>query len=223
MREQWSLEELRAHIRGGGDHALLDVVNSIGRAAEIFTYHLFTARDALNGIIDESHPAGFKNLQFVLGASERQDEYAYAKIVNEANVIGCIHAARSIFDIFSHLVNGLLLGSSIPTHVCDIAKAKEALPQSELKDHISSLLASDWYNYVVGFINTTKHRRFVPHQFSVSFESDAAGIKLESFEYNGRQFPAYWGTEVLQGVLAVKNSVVACGRALNRVCISRNA
>lgn len=223
MREPWNLEDLRAHIREGGDPSLLDVVNSIGRANDIFAYHLYTARDALKGIVDESDPSGIENLQLVLGASERQDDYAYAKLVNEANVIGCIHAARSIFDMFSHLVNGLLLRSSIPAHVCDIAKANQALPQSELKDHITSLLASDWYNYVVGFINTTKHRNLVSHQFSVSFESDVAGIKIGSFEYNGRSFPAYWGTEVLQGVLDVKNSVIACGRALNRMCIAANA
>ena len=146
-----------------------------------------------------------------------------SKIVNEANVIGCIHAARSIFDIFSHPINGLLLGSRIPAHVCDISKAHEALLQSELKDQIGKLLATDWYNYVVGFINTTKHRKLVPHKFSVSFESDAAGIQLGSFEYKGTTFPSYWGTEVLQGVLEVKNSVVVCGRALNRLCIAANA
>ncbi len=223
MKESWNIEDLRTHIRKGGGLALLDVVDSVDRATQIFAYHLVTARDALAGIVDESDPSGFKNVEFVFGVSEHQEDYAYAKLVHEANVIGCIHAARSIYDIFSHLVNGLLLTSSIPAHLCDISRVYEALPPSDLKNQLSKLLASDWYNYVVGFINTTKHRNLVPHKFSVSFESDVAGIQLGSFEYKGKTFPAYWGTEVLKGALEVKNSIIACGRALNRLCATANA
>ncbi len=222
MRESWELDELRSHIRGSGAPALLEVLNSIDHAIQIFRYHLFTARDSLKGIVDESDPSGTNNIALVLGTSERQDEYAYAKLVNEANVIGCIHAARSIFDIFSHLVNDLLLGSSIPAHLCDITKAHEALPQSELKDNLGKLLSSDWYNYVVGFINTTKHRKLVKHMYSVSFDTDAAGIQFGSFEYKGKVYPAYWCTEILQGVLEVKNTVIDCGQALNRACTEAN-
>lgn len=223
MKESWNLGELRAHIREIGDLSLIDTVDSIDRATQIFDYHLFTARDALKGIIDENDPSGMKNMEFIFGISERQDDYALAKLVNEANVIGCIHAVRSIFDIYSHLVNGLLLNKGIPDHTCDIVKAHDALPPSALKDCISQLLASDWYNYVVGFINTTKHRRLIRHKFSVSFVTAAAGIQFDTFEYRGRVFPTYWANEVLQGSLDVKNSVIACGRALNRLCIAADA
>jgi hypothetical protein len=225
MKNSWNLDELRAHIRArnGDPTALLEVVSSIDRSTQIFSYHLITARDALKGIIEEREDVSIKNLEFVFGISNRQDDYAYAKIVNEANVIGCIHAARSILDIFSHLINDLLLCSSLQPHICDIVKDHDALPDCDLKDHLGRLLTSYWFNYVSGFINTTKHRRLVPHKFSVSFLSGAAGIQLGAFEYKGTEFPVYTSTEVLQGVLDVKNAIVGCGRALNRMCITADA
>jgi hypothetical protein len=224
MSSAWNLEALRAHIRGLGcdEMPLLEVVDSIDRATLIFRYHLFTARDALKGIVDESDPAGLKNMALVFGTSEQQKEYSYAKLVSEANIIGCIHAVRSIFDIFSHLVNRLILSKPIPLYLCDIGKVHEAMPQSELKDQLGQLLRSDWFNYVSGFINTTKHRKLVLHGFSVSFEENIAGVRVGAFEYKGKTYPAYWGTEVLQGVVEVKNTVIACGRTLNRLCTTTN-
>ena len=221
MKDSWNLDELRAHIRKReGDPAhLLDVVSSIDRSTLIFSYHLATARDALKGIIEETEEMSVKNLQFVFGAAENQAEYAHAKIINEANVIGCIYTARSIFDIFSHLVNDLLLGSSLRPHLCDIVTAHDALPQSGLKDQLGQLLASHWFKYVVGFVNTTKHRKLVKHQFSVSFLSGASAVQLAAFEFKGTEFPTYTTTEVLQGVLEVKNSLIGCGQTLNRMCI----
>ena len=219
MGAPWNLEELRAHVRKTrGEHELLEVIHSLDRAIAIFRYHLVTARDALKGIVDEENPTGMENTSFVFGASDRQGEYARAKVVNEANVIACIHTSRNIFDIFAHLANGLLLEPPIPLHLCDVVKVQSALPESELKSQLGDLLGSDWFNYVVGFVNTTKHRRLVQHQFSVSFEHGMSGIRLGSFEYKGRAFPSYWGTEVLQGALEVKNRIVDCGRALNQVC-----
>ena len=224
MSPSWNLEELREHVRRiGGEDDLLEIIHSIDRAILIFRYHLFTARDALKGIIDETDPTGIINTSFVFGASDRQEEYVYAKIVNEANVIGCIHAVRSIYDIFAQLANGLLLNCSIPLHLCDVGRVQESIPKSELKTQLGKLLDSDWFNYIVGFINTTKHRRLVQHQFSVSFEHGIAGIRLGAFEYKGRSFPSYWGTEVLQGALEVKNTVIDCGRALNQLCGATNA
>jgi len=91
MSETWNLAELRDHICHLGDDKrfLLDVVDSVGRSEWIFRYHLFTARDALKGFVDDRDPAGRKNVEFVLGASEQQNEYNYAQLVSEAHIIGC--------------------------------------------------------------------------------------------------------------------------------------
>jgi hypothetical protein len=130
---------------------------------------------------------------------------------------------RGMFDIFSHLVNGLVLASAVPVPKCDISKVAKLLPQSELKDHLNELLSSEWFSYVVGSINTTKHRWLIQHQFSVSFEESSAGIWFDAFEYAGKHHPSYWSGAVLQGVLNVKNTMIACGRSLNRLVLHGNA
>jgi hypothetical protein len=123
-----------------------------------------------------------------------------------------------MFDIFGQLVNGLLLHPPMPIGKCDIRKVEESMPNSELKTEIAKVLLSHWFNYVSGFINTTKHRRLVQHRFSISFEENVAGIQIGAFDYNGREYPQYWGPEVLHGVLDFENSIIDCGRTLNALC-----
>lgn len=222
MKAPWDLAKLRSLIRDleSERHYLLDTVDSIARATDIFRYHLFKARDALNGFVDKNDPASLDALKLVLGVSEKTDEFAYARLASEANIVGCIHTARSMFDIFGQLVNGLLVCPPIPVERCDIRKVGESMPNSDLKMKISKLLLSHWFNYVSGFINTTKHRRLVQHRYSISFEENIAGIKIGAFSYNGHEYPQYWGSEVLNGVLDFKNSVIDCGRGLNEICMT---
>lgn len=188
------------------------------RSHAIFHYHFYTARDALKGLLDDTDPTGVRNMKAVFGISDRS-ELNVAYTVSEANLIACMHTLRGSIDIFSHLINGLLLRGSIAKRNCDIFKVQQALPPSELKDEIGALLASHWFGYVAAFINTTKHRQLVEHAVSVSFEENRAGVRLGKFEYEGTSYPQYWGHEVLAGVADVKNGLLGCGRVLNRVCV----
>jgi hypothetical protein len=124
--------------------------------------------------------------------------------------------------MFSQLVNGLVLSSSIPIEDCNISKVVKKMPESELKRCLAELLESHWFAFVAGFVNTTKHRQLVQHQFSISFEEGAVGIQIGAFEYKGKQFPPYWSDEVLRGVVSVKNKVVDCGCALNAMCLGES-
>lgn len=224
MNEKWNLAELRDYIRHLGEEKrfLLDVVDSVDRSVLIFRYHLFTARDALKGIVDDHDPIGRKNFEFILGSSEQQKDFNRARLVSEANIIGCIHTARNIFDIFAQLVNGLALNSAIEIRSCNIHAVHDNLPPSPLKDCISELRDSDWFNYISGFINTTKHRRLIQHSFTLSFAEGFAEVRISAFKYNGRDYPAYWANEVLRGVVEVKNRIIVCGCALNRHCVTNN-
>jgi hypothetical protein len=224
MSKTWHLEELRAHIRAQSenDKRLVGVVNSIGRSIWIFNYHLYTARDALKGIIDESDHLSMANFELVSGISDKQKEYDRAKITHEANLIGALQTTRNIYDMFSQLVNGLLLSSSIPVEDCNISRVVKKMADSELKRCLAELLDSHWFAFVAGFVNTTKHRQLVQHQFSISFEEGAVGIQIGAFEYNRKQFPPYWSDEVLRGVLSVKNKIVDCGCALNAMCFGES-
>jgi hypothetical protein len=128
-----------------------------------------------------------------------------------------------MWDHFAQLLNVVILKAAIPISDCDICKVAERLPESELRDHVSSVLSSYWYSYVVAFVNTAKHRRLVEHAFSVSFEENRAGVKVGAFSYRAKSFPAHWGTEVLGGVIEVKNQVIGAGRLLNRAVCGHDA
>lgn len=211
----WNLEELRTRIRvshSDPDQAL-ELINSIECSIYIFRYHMETARDALKGIINESEPQGLENIMLALGSSEKQSEFAHAQIVSEANIIGCLYTARNLWDVFAQLINTLVLIKPLAVSSCDISRVAPLMPPSSLKEKLEELLQSHWYTYVTAFINTTKHRQLVQH--IMTFSENRAGIQIGSFTYNSKSFKAYWGHEVLEGAIEVKNAIIQCGRLLN--------
>jgi hypothetical protein len=213
----WNLDQLRKHVRA--THAepdpVLELIFSIDRSTRIFRYHMATARDAMKGIVNETDSGDTDTLLLVFGTSEKQGDFEYAKVVSEAHFIGCLHTARGLWDLFAQLMNALVLTAPLPVAACDIHRVAAALPQSHLKTKVDALLASHWYRYVQSYINTTKHRRLVQHLISVSWAENRAGIKFGAFTYGNQSFKEYWGTEVLEGAIEVKNSIIACGRLLN--------
>lgn len=218
MDTSWNLNVLREHIRRRWGHEaepLQEIVDSLDTSVRIFRYHLFTARDALKGIVDETHSAD-EALKIVW--VEKRDASRDAMIVSEANILGCVHTTRNLYDIFAQLVNRLVLKSALLVDACNIWKVHERLDASDLKTQIGDLLESNWFGYVSAFVNTSKHRWLVRHSFATRFDESVAGIQLGAFEYHGRQYPAYWANEVLTGVLEVKNRIVSCGRILNVHC-----
>jgi hypothetical protein len=216
----WNLAELRTHVSTqccGGTRAL-ELIRSIDRSDSIFRYHMATARDALKGIINHEEPQGPENWMFVLGGSERQGDFDYAKIVSEAHLIGCVYTARSLLEVFAQLVNCIVLEGSIPAGECTLRKVAARLSAGALKGKLEELLASYWFAYVAAFVNTVKHRQLVQHQISISFVENVVGIMIGSFEYDDVTYQAYWANEFLQGVISVKNQVIGAGRVLNRIC-----
>jgi hypothetical protein len=90
---------------------------------------------------------------------------------------------------------------------------------SDFKNQLKQVLQSHWFLYVSAFINTTKHRKLVRHDLSVSLKDNREGVRIGSFEYKRVTYPQYWGRDVLVGVVEVKNSLIACARTLNRLCV----
>lgn len=215
MNGSWKIDVLRSKLQAAGDSRALDFLSSIDRYVRIFLYHLATARDAMVGLIDKDKPGSMDNVSLILGASPNSGQFRLAAIVSEANLLGAIHSARALYDVFSNLVNALILNRLISEDRCDIRTVALRLPHGTLKLTIDELLLSRWFQYVAAFVNTAKHRCLVPHSFSVSLEEGVAGFRIRGFEYKGELFPEYSITEVLEGVLDVKNRVVACGCALN--------
>lgn len=221
MSPSWNIEALRKHIDAlGTDRELHGAVDAIDRYVWIFRYHLRTARDAMKGIVHDDDPHGIKNMQLVFGSDDRQDAYNQAKLISEAHLLSCLHCARAMFDIFSHLVNGLMMEKVIPVRYCTLKKVAKRLPVCPLKSELQSLLENKWFKYVDGFLNTAKHRGLVQHSFHVSFIDASAGIRLAGFEYEGITHPQYSADELLRGVLEVKNKIVDCGMLLNDAVIA---
>lgn len=221
----WNLKNLRSRVRATRSDAdqVMELISSISRSVQIFRYHIATARDALKGIVNETEPQGQENFMLILGASERQGEFAYAKIVSEAHIIGCLHTVRSLWDLFAQLVNTLVLVEPLAVSACDIKRVIAVMPACPLKDRLDVLLASHWYTYVAAFINTTKHRQFVQHMMTVSIEENRAGIRIGAFTYGSKSFKSYWGHEVLEGAIEVKNAIIECGRLLNAAYVNDDA
>lgn len=217
----WNLGELRKHLGSVGKNVDFtnEVLRSLGRNASIFRYHMATARDALKGIVDEEHPNIPENIRLIFGDSDKSDEFNFARLVSEAHLIGCLHTARAMWDHFAQLLNLVVLDSLIPIYECDISKILKRLPECELQIHISSTLSSHWYKYVAAFVNTSKHRQLIEHSFSTSIEANRAGVKVGAFSYHGIDFPAYWGTEALEGAIEVKNRVIEAGSLLNKAVL----
>ena len=213
----WNLKELREtiHADRSDSEAILGIVHSIDRYIEIFLFHLYGARDALDEVIDPNAADQIEAMAVAFGASDRQEEYHYAKVASEAHILGDAHSARSMFDVFAFLVNSLVLSGAIPESRCSIQRVVDRLPSSPLKHELEGLLDSYWFGYVSAFVNVAKHRMLASHSFQVGFDDRYTGIRVGAFEYNGTKYPPYKVREFLEGVLEVKNKIVNCGALLN--------
>lgn len=217
----WRIKELKEHISRRFPQRsaeIVELVDSIDRYTLLFRYHSMTARDALDDFVDKNEPAGRRNMELVLGSSEDYGEYAYAKIVQEANLIGAISTVRSSLDVFAQLVNELVLSGSIQVQDCTVNRVRERLSPGQLKTALDSLLDSSEYRYISGFTNTVKHRRLVRHAFYILFEENRAEVSVGEFTFQKQSFPRRWGIDALQDAHAVSNHLIGCGKALNLEC-----
>lgn len=214
----WNLSSLRSYIRAhckDKEH-LLELVSSIDRSNRIFVYHMTSARDAMKHFFSPGEAnLESETLLAMLGGSERQDEFEWQKVISEAHLIGCLHTARGLWDIYGQLLNALVATAPLSIKDCDIVRVAKVLPASPLRDRVNSMLSGYWFGYLSAFINVTKHRQLIRHSTSISFEEDRAGVQVGAFEYKGQAFTKQWDVEVLQGAIEVKNEAITCGRELN--------
>ena len=198
---------------------MLSVITSLDWSDRIFRYHFDTARDALRDIPVDDERNFRSSLESLFTSSEEHD---YKMLVIRANVISCVHTARNAYDHLAQLINALILSSAIPVKDCDIKKVHKALPSSNLRQELDHLIASHWFQYVVAYSNTSKHRALVQQALHLSFADGKAGVRTNAFTYD-KDYPAYSVGDLLDGILEVKNNIVACGSALNSELLRANA
>ena len=191
---------------------VLSAISSLDWSDRIFRYHFCEARDALRAIpVDRDDPASFKNHELLFMSSE---EHEKNMLIVRANVIACIHTVRNAYDHLAQLCNALLLSPTIPIDKCDFHKVRERLKPSQLKEEFCTLSASPWFKYIGAYSNTSKHRALVQQSIHLSYADGVAGIRAEAFTHDQTYGP-YMVGDLLEGVLQVKNHILACGKALN--------
>ncbi len=218
MTTQWRLDQLRDGVKikhPSNAKELVSLINSLGRSREIFDYHKCLARDAFEAFNAKNDPDGLSFAKHIFGVVDNEGVLWNAGITSEANLIACINITRSAFDSFGQLVNQLVVPKPCKgnPYVHDVV---QALSPGELKDELIAAISSEWFAYIQAFLNIVKHRQLVTHNPSFSFIDENRGGKVEGFDYKGKPYAACWVREALEGTVELQNSLVACGRALNR-------
>ena len=114
-KETWNLKALRDYVRikVREPNLCLELINSIDRSILILRYHVDSANDAMDGFIDDEEQVTNKHFVRVLGASPDHAKFDEAQLVNQAHTLAAFHAVRSMYDIFSQLINQLLLDGKL--------------------------------------------------------------------------------------------------------------
>lgn len=220
-KETWNLKEIRDYIdcienlSAQNKKHLVEIVNSIDRYVLIFRYH--------GRLIYKELAAHFKNeeisdpekFSLVMGLSPRQAAYEYSWIACEANFISCVHTVRNMYDVFSQIVNSLILNNSISPEKCNILRVKNELQPSTLKNEINKLLESEWFGYVGALSNTIKHHRFIKGTPRITLADNRFELRMNGFEYKGKTYDDYWISDALKGIESVQNQIINCGNILN--------
>ena len=212
----WSLKELRAAVKSkvGNPHQIISVINSIHRLSGVFIYHLEQARESINNPdFFDSEDGG---LRFVVGSDSDQENFQTALLINEANTISLLYTVRSLYDIFSQLLNSLVLNGKYRLHECDIKRVYEDLSESEIKQLLAKLLSSYEFKYIDGFVNCSKHRHLVAQNVYFSFGDGRSGVKFSNFSYKGEPYSEQWSEDILHHAVYVKNHIRMLGCLLNK-------
>lgn len=223
MNQTWNLEQLRNHIETREKkQQLLDFVCSVDRNIEIFQYHLLTANQSLKPFFPANRMATAEHFDLILGISNHNDEFAHAKLVNEANTIAAIYTVKSLYDHFAQLINGLLLNNLISIYDCSISKVVEKLKlkieHADIAHCLSELMANKGFQYIDAFANVSKHRYLVKQVLTISTVENKSGVRFEAFKYRKKDYPSMWSNEVLESIMDTQNIIIDAGVCLNRLC-----
>ncbi len=221
----WNIQELRKSIaikHQKEKKPLIEIANSLSRSHEIFEYHKHLARDAFEAFDTKNDPTGIRFMEHLFGTSEQEELLFEANLASEANLIACVSVTRNAFDSFGQLLNGLVVTAPRKSNPY-IHEIINLLPSSELKNELGKAISSDWYEYINAFMNTVKHRQLIRHNASISFIEHRHGGKVDGFRYKEKPYAERWVMDVLQGTIELQNSLVACGRALNRLYVDHSS
>jgi len=207
---------LREHVQATykKPEEIVETIDSINRAIDIFHYHAYTAKEAYERI----ESGDIQHLAFALfSRSDEGVKIREEKLIVQANTVAAIQSSRAILDLFAYMVRAVLNLKSIPKNKCGIGSVSSALPNSELKKLFEDLKNDEDFKYINALTNVLKHRIHIPFEITVSTVGGKSGVAVRAFEYEGH-YPRKWAEEALTSAFNVKNIVIEGGRRLNREC-----
>ncbi|WP_159813712.1 hypothetical protein [Pseudomonas sp. 18058] len=223
MTTTWRLKQLQEWIKTNrpDDDQTADLPKSLSRSAFIVKYHARLARDAF---AEFKQPDGSHDKMFVAMMSF-EPKFSMAALAHEANIIATIHTVRNYADIFSQLVNSLVMKAPMLEKDCTFGKVAKDIPESALKQGMLDLNSSYWFRYLAAFSNISKHRRLIQSKPSVNFEENMSGLKVEVFSFQlsykepETDFSQCWGHDLLEETYNVYRQILMLGQKLNNQII----
>lgn len=217
----WKLDFIRTHIEAHSKLTendkikLFDCLDSLGKYVEIFLYHAFFVKNELDKHFGEKVSQSAK-FSFMIKTPTNASAYRETQIAILGNFIAAIHSSRNLYDIFSHLINRLVLNErALEEEDCNIERVAKILPPSQLKSVVSDFLKSDSYRYVAAFSNFSKHNSLIPIKYSLNVPTDEFRAVVRAFEHKRNKFGETSLQDALDRVLHVKNQIVLCGLELD--------
>ncbi len=229
--ENWNFTPLREFIKSNNviineknnnieySNHLLNTINSVDKYIMFFRYHNHEIMQIIanwNSIEQDS-----ERFKLIIGIHDNQAQFKIARISAHAHFIASVNCVRNLYDIFAQLANGLILDIPIPIDKCDIHKiAKSNIPHT-LKDEITRLTDSYWFQYTEAFSNTIKHRIIVELNYRIRPNEDRFEPYIFKFLYRDKAYDECYITDALEGIVDTQNKILACGNVLNREILSR--
>lgn len=224
MTQSWDSRPLKAHlleppftrIKEGAYSALV----SIGRASNIFQYHLEEALERIGDVrVQKERQVGMLDVLRSLGAAEDQGVANLKALAAEAHTLGCIRTVRAMYDYLAQLVNLTLLPKAIDKPKMYAEDVWRKVPEGRFKVALETVIASDQHLYISRYDNLSKHRTNISFGFSVSFVEDRAGLSALGFSQNDKAPDRYanrFATEVLGDAVYLRDQLaLSLGPALN--------
>lgn len=215
VKVSWELNKLIEYIRVNNRCAedKVQFVKSVGTTIDIFEYHKSEAYRVMNN--DITHDSK-QMVNLIFDSGEKGFALEDNRLIIQANLQACVHNSMALYDIFSQLINYVLLNNEFKIERCDIRRVRDRLPESVFKRQLLDVMDSKEFKHIDAMVNVLKHRMIVEFSTRVCFVEDRSGVHFKSFTYRDKNYKALWGIELLDYVLKVKNDIVFLGEALNK-------
>jgi hypothetical protein len=205
IQMNWELKELEDAVRNthGARYgeAIREPLQSFSWKSDMAYFHAHEAEQIIKDAVavtpginnHDREPLAFaKAVTFSAMPGEDGQLLRLAKFKAEAHIIASAQALHSLCDIVCHVVYWSYQLDTVPKapklnklNPHSILKVLNTLPQyATTASLIQDVIDSPEFEYLVAYVNTTKHKSLISTSMSASFGSeDRGGMRIKSFSY----------------------------------------